>query len=565
MKPGTATTASSAAKMLQKAARIRMQQAASVVGPPVLSVGTTTRALTTNTMTNVLRKQALLPQQPSCVGTVLPLQRFSDIGLSYATTSHRWFGTRRNNGGSVNYIHSTTSTHAQAASAMEQHNDDNNNNDQTSEQGRNFSTTTPFDNKNGNDVVSNASSFVWDVPSVLSDIQSAARYQEGETWDYETPRRAVKAYTRHLQQLLAEQQARTNGTLTTDISNEEEQVRHRLVDARVVERALKTLLRCKLDTPELAVRVREMEKLIGAIGRTTMTELLSLRLVEANGKAGNIGRTLSLLELRQKCNFEVTDYEFIWAVNSIDSATATVRVNNNHNQVRYELDAMPATDNPTRWLDAILVRMHQRGVPLTTEMANRMLETFASTGHMKRQQHAFYTLRSREITRDNGKRRSVPRIVWCAPAKLRHVPHGEAKKAQGRARQNRERRQAKSLQYEESPGFSAPLAAAFAFVDSLTHGACGHDPIDLNIITYNQLLKICVYRGALTRALNLMDNVIPNAGLEPSPYTYNIMLEGLSRVGDMDSMMHYFLEMTNKNVPIDTYTVSVSLYWRTGR
>lgn len=109
--------------------------------------------------------------------------------------------------------------------------------------------------------------------------------------------------------------------------------------------------------------------------------------------------------------------------------------------------------------------------------------------------------------------------------------------------------------WENDQEWSLSLTAAFAFADSLTHGACGHEPIELDVGAWNCLIKACCYRGALHRALNILNTTMPQKGIEPDIYSYNTILAGLARVGDISTLKEYLVRMTNKRVPIDKYTV----------
>jgi hypothetical protein len=93
-----------------------------------------------------------------------------------------------------------------------------------------------------------------------------------------------------------------------------------------------------------------------------LMDRLSLALLEANAKAGNVGRVLSLLNLRKSRDYPATNNEFVLAVVSIDAVGLYLCKNRN---VFVGDSLQPAIDNPTRWLDAILINMHQRGTPLT--------------------------------------------------------------------------------------------------------------------------------------------------------------------------------------------------------
>jgi pentatricopeptide repeat protein len=111
------------------------------------------------------------------------------------------------------------------------------------------------------------------------------------------------------------------------------------------------------------------------------------------------------------------------------------------------------------------------------------------------------------------------------------------------------------LEWEKDKDWSLSLTAAFAFAESLTYGACGHDPIKLDVTSWNTLIKACCYRGAFLRALHILNDVMPKNGLQPDSYTYNTILSGLARVGDKDYMREMLITMTNKNIPVDKYTV----------
>lgn len=99
------------------------------------------------------------------------------------------------------------------------------------------------------------------------------------------------------------------------------------------------------------------------------------------------------------------------------------------------------------------------------------------------------------------------------------------------------------------------LTAAFAFADSLTHGACGHDPIQLNRKSWNILIKACCWRGAIWRALEILQTTMPNNGIQPDTYSYNTILSGLARLGDRDFMKEILTTMTNNDIALDKYTV----------
>jgi pentatricopeptide repeat protein len=118
------------------------------------------------------------------------------------------------------------------------------------------------------------------------------------------------------------------------------------------------------------------------------------------------------------------------------------------------------------------------------------------------------------------------------------------------------------IERETEPDYSIPLASAFAFAHSLQQGACGHDPVVFNVECYNALIKACVYRGALWRAMNVLDTVIRNStdengvSLRPNHISYNLILAGLARVGDVITAQRYYHKMLNEdNLEPDAFTV----------
>jgi len=110
------------------------------------------------------------------------------------------------------------------------------------------------------------------------------------------------------------------------------------------------------------------------------------------------------------------------------------------------------------------------------------------------------------------------------------------------------------FEWELDREWSLALTAAFAFADSLTHGACGHEPIELDAVGWNCLIKACCYRGAFHRALKILNETMPQKGIKPDSFSYNTILAGLARVGDIASLKEYLISMTNRRVPVDKYT-----------
>lgn len=248
----------------------------------------------------------------------------------------------------------------------------------------------------------------YDPMTISNNIHKAAQWNQGDTgpnakWDPEFCSQSVHAYIRHLHYIhdYIQQQNTNNHNHNSDdkINNTPLPPHSRdLLSPHTTERALKAMLKLKIPTYQLSKTIRQTEKLIGLIGYTQLTNSLSLRLLEANGKAGNIGRTIALLNLRKQRQYHTKDIECIYAIQSIHSASLYLRQNRN---VFLKEKLQPDIDNPTRWLDAILVNMSQRGVKLDTKTANRMLDCYACTGRSGKATHFFYKVIQKEIINVN--------------------------------------------------------------------------------------------------------------------------------------------------------------------
>jgi len=59
----------------------------------------------------------------------------------------------------------------------------------------------------------------------------------------------------------------------------------------------------------------------------------------------------------------------------------------------------------------------------------------------------------------------------------------------------------------------------------------------------------------LWRAMHIVREKIPQAGLTPNVYSYNSILHGLARVGDITSLRDFLTEMTNEKIPLNMYSV----------
>jgi pentatricopeptide repeat protein len=546
-----------------------------------------------------------------------------------------------------------------------------------------------------------------------SDARFRSRKNKDRKWDYKFVRLTFDDYERHLRYIfdhLKTKRARSEKLLDggppapktvdpsppellADIHSSSEKctATNRLLSPKVLANAIRSLTRSKMDTDLLSQRIRDIERLVGNIGWTPITEELSYRLLEANGKAGNVRRTLALLDLRKKRGYSPREQdhrtfsdvaksndghevlgdddslnqatnvgiargekEFIHAINSIISAQLPLRRSRNIYLHESSLSES-SLDNPTRYLDAVLLNMSQRGVPLRTEMANQMLSCYASTGRTGRALHYFYkvvrdpveedgfyipgphpthlskaeveawieTRRQQGIgrvlttgvekaegglvdtikeknsimtntldsddeitTKTNswgGMSNTKPRMIMHPPPPFHKIPSNVKETLLARSSENetlsfvgaprsssssttsslsslqptysQSRTTKTKYEWEVDREWSISLTAAFAFADSLTHGACGHAPIELNVGSWNCLIKACCYRGAFHRALKILNETMPQKGIEPDSFSYNTILAGLARVGDVPSLKELLVRMTNRRVPIDKYTV----------
>jgi Pentatricopeptide repeat domain len=399
----------------------------------------------------------------------------------------------------------------------------------------------------------------------------------------------------------------------------------RLLESRTVILALKNLISSHKDNPhEISETVRMWEYYLGNIAKTNLTDQLSLWLLITNCYAGNVGRVLALLQLRSNRNYKAVTQEYLHAIDAIH-----ISMSKNGRRNLYVGDAhQPPTDNPTRWLDAILLNMKGRNFTLTTTLVNEMLHCYSCrSGPTGKAMHHFYRVvrqpvysddlltctmkstmpmgwvRIRENDLDdiceekenrisdkkktrhtnsaqtNGKYSPLPVKVqlsyYSKPPPFFKVPsqvkgkllfRNERMLRRKAGTNNRNSttipRQQKFGQYrierEMDPHFSVPLSAAFAFADSVQHGACGHQPIKFNIDSYNALIKACVNRGSLWRAIHLIDNVMQSSSEElirPNIVSYNLLLAGLARVGDVVTAQEYMYKILNAGLAPNKYTV----------
>lgn len=408
----------------------------------------------------------------------------------------------------------------------------------------------------------------FNLQSVIVDIDAAARFNQGKgggphgprkLWNTEFVKTAVEQYEHCLKFSYEKHQglpSEHEATIPIDLAAASTDVQKLFLSSKTTERAFRAMLRCKLPTSLLSQKVREWERYIGGIGQTSLTDGLSLRMLEANGKAGNVGRAITLLKIRKSRGYPSTRKEYVYAIQAIQSAGLYLRSNRN---VYLSDNDQPQIDDPTRWLDDILLNMNQRDFPLTTELANRMLNTYASTGRSGKALHYFYRVLRRPINeaglsgadsitdaetlRNMAHFRNQPikvRMAMRPPPPYHKIP--SQVKGKLVRKPGTDIKQLK-LDRELDPDWSPPLSAAISFADSLTQGACGHDPITLDLISYSTLIKACVNRGSLWRAMHVLDEVMPANGIEPDAIAYNSLLNGLARVGDAPTMKEYFNKM----------------------
>jgi len=220
--------------------------------------------------------------------------------------------------------------------------------------------------------------------------------------------------------------------------------------------------------------------------------------------------------------------------------------------------------------------MSERDYQLTTSIANRMLDCY-SAGRTGKAVHHFYRVHREEFhAQDDGEHRELktqemPRDWFYFPGsgysykpirvKVRYnrgMPPYYKVPAQVRGkllyRTDSEKGQLK-LERENEPEYSIPLAAAFAFAESLQHGACGHEAIRLDRGSYNALIKACVHRGALWRAMHLLDTTMPSSKAKPNVVSYNLVLSGLAAVGDVVVAQEYYTKMLSAGLKPDAFTV----------
>ena len=385
-----------------------------------------------------------------------------------------------------------------------------------------------------------------DVYEVLENIQSAALYNQGKNnktnrrekkhWDIRFCREAVRNYQTCLEQW--------GESKETDLEDD-------LVSEPVVVQAFSTLLRCNWPPKELSKRVRDLERLIGTIGETPLTDELSLKLLEANAKAGNVGRTLSLLELRKSYPPQYPR-EFLLSLQAIHSASLELRKNRN---IFLGEDQQPSIDNPTRFLDAILMNMHHRNVPLEPPFAAKLLKCFACSGRSGKALHAHYKIVVTKPQKESPEG-AKPKISmkWNRPPPFYKIPSQINQEQLVKMPGYKEQMTKYEWECREDY-WSRSLDAAFSFCDSLQHGVGGYNPIELDIEGWNAMIKICCHRGAIWRALQIFREIIPKKNLEPNGKSYLFLLQALARLGDISTMRELWDKLLIDQVELNPYLI----------
>lgn len=414
------------------------------------------------------------------------------------------------------------------------------------------------------------------VQSVIMELDKVAHFNQGKggsqnhpkyLWDVDSVRQVVAQYEHCLKHFFQKEHGVDPGDQPVSPVEGTPEMKALLLRPETTERAFRALLRCRTPTEKLSEKVREWERYLGTLGQTPLSDQLSLRLLEANGKAGNIGRAMALLSQRKSQGYEPKFMEFVYAVTAIEASGLYLR---KHRNIFLGEKDQPQIDDPTRWLDAILINMNQRNFSLTTSLANRMLNTFASTGKSGKALHFFYRVLRNPVQDDdlldegvNTSSSDYPMARFRnKPVKIRLVmrppPPYEKIPSQVRGKMVRKpgtKLMQLKLDQECDPHWSPSLTAAITFADSLSQGACGHDPIELDVVSYSILIKACVNRGSLWRAMHILDEIMPSSGIEPDVVAYNTLLYGLANVGDAPTIKEYFNKMNAKNIQPTAETV----------
>ena len=81
--------------------------------------------------------------------------------------------------------------------------------------------------------------------------------------------------------------------------------------------ALKVVLQMNIDTIKIGQEFFDMRRLIGSVGHTPLTHLIPFQLLDINARSGNVGQTLSLLNLKKSRNCPPSDRSFFMSLHTI--------------------------------------------------------------------------------------------------------------------------------------------------------------------------------------------------------------------------------------------------------
>lgn len=158
--------------------------------------------------------------------------------------------------------------------------------------------------------------FVWNPKGMLEELTAAAPMVGRDQWKPERCLAAFENYHNHLKY-----SSQHGGRRTTSHDGDDGYGSSIVYSSATAVLAIRCLVKSKLPTHSLRNRIRDVERTMGLLADPIpMTEALSFVLLEAHGKAGNVGRAMSLLEYRrlQNCRpYSQRPKEFFHAVLSI--------------------------------------------------------------------------------------------------------------------------------------------------------------------------------------------------------------------------------------------------------
>jgi hypothetical protein len=158
--------------------------------------------------------------------------------------------------------------------------------------------------------------FMWNPKGMLEELTAAAPMVGKDQWKPERCLAAFENYHNHLKY-----SSQHSGRRTTSHNGDDGSGGSIVYSSATAVLAIRCLVKSKLPTHALRHRIRDVERTMGLLADPIpMTEALSFVLLEAHGKAGNVGRAMSLLEYRRLQNSRPHSQhpkEFYHAVQSI--------------------------------------------------------------------------------------------------------------------------------------------------------------------------------------------------------------------------------------------------------